>query len=165
MSSWISNTILLNVRGGDIAVSLKFPPDFSVDFPWFLLRTSRDSPKIIHCFISYKSTKNPYKFCRESPGIPWRISMENSPRFPRGFSFHLQPKFPRGFPSTKHLHRRIRVILPVGVTIVELHNCLSSVYACFICQRQQQNNTEQQEHVFYQHALSNFTYIICLAIF
>ena len=28
----------------DTAISLKFQPDFSVDFPWFLLRISEDSP-------------------------------------------------------------------------------------------------------------------------
>ena len=28
----------------DISVSLKFPPDFSVDFPWFIWNISKDSP-------------------------------------------------------------------------------------------------------------------------
>ena len=57
--------------------------------------------KILHCFISYESTKNPYEFCRESPENLGRTNVEISPQFPRGFSFHSQPKFLRGSPSTK----------------------------------------------------------------
>mgnify|MGYP001796542806 CR=1 FL=1 len=91
-------------------------PYIAYDFSW---ESPRIPLKILHCFISYESTKNPYKFCRESPGNPWRIHTEISPRFPRGFSFHLQPKFPRGFSSTKYppspgIPRRIRVIFPAG---------------------------------------------------
>ena len=92
----------------DIAVSVKYPPELSVDFPWFFLRFSKISLKILHCFISYESTKNPYKFCRESPEYPCRIRAENSLQFLRGFTFHLQPKYPPspGIPCW------IRVILP-----------------------------------------------------
>ena len=101
----------------DTAISLKFHPDFSVDFPWCHLRISEDSLKIWNWFISHESAKNPYKFCRESPGYPQGINIKNPPQFPRGFSFYLQPKFPRGFPSTMYppspgIPCRIRVILP-----------------------------------------------------
>ena len=99
----------------EVAVSLKFPPDFSVDFPWESLSIPL---KIIHWFISYECTKYPHKFCRESSENTWRIHAENSPQFPCGFSFHIQPKFPRRFPSNYSPSRgipcRICVILPAG---------------------------------------------------
>ena len=99
----------------EVAVSLKFPADFSVDFPWESLSIP---PKIIHWFISYESTKYPYKFCRKSSENPWRIHAKNSPQFLRGFSFHLQPRFRRRFPSkylsSPGIPRRICVILPAG---------------------------------------------------
>ena len=44
----ISNYIINNIKQRkmrDTAISLKFSHDFSVDFPWFLLRISEDSPK------------------------------------------------------------------------------------------------------------------------
>ena len=108
----------------DTAISLKFPPDFSVDFPWFLLIISEDSPGICDWFISYESTKSPHKFCRESQGNPQRINTENSPQFPRGFSFQFQPKFTRGFPSPMYppspgIPRRICVMLPAGCHVQE----------------------------------------------
>ena len=104
----------------DTAISLKFPPDFSVDFPWFLLRISEDSPENLQLiYLLWIHQKNPHKFCREFPGNPQRINMEYSPQFPRGFSFHLQPKLPRGFLSTMYppspgIPRKIRMILPAG---------------------------------------------------
>ena len=68
----------------DISVSFTFPPDFSVDFPWFILNISEDSPYNPPLF---------YPLCRRR-----RIHGQNSPQFPHGFLFHVRPKLPRGYP-------------------------------------------------------------------
>ena len=45
--------------------------------------------------MSNESTKNPYKFCRESPENPQRINMENSLNFHVDSRFTDNPNFPQ----------------------------------------------------------------------